>query len=76
VPCSEDLSQARWTLDTAADYRMLRAVVAALGSEAAVSAGWRDIRDVLSRRPDIAEMNSETERDAGLAKSIELDKLT
>lgn len=76
VPCSEDLSEARWTLDTAADYRMLRAVVGALGSDAAVSAGWRDICDVLLRRPDIAEMNSETKRDAGLAKSIELDKLT
>lgn len=75
VPCPEDLSEARWTLDYAADYRMLRAVALELGPEAAVTAGWREIRDVLVRRPDIAALNSEAERDAGLAKSFEMDKL-
>lgn len=75
VPCPEDLSADRWTLDDAADYRMLRALAAELGPDRVVTADWRDIRDILVRRPDIAAMNSEAVRDAGLAKSLEMDKL-
>ena len=75
VPCPEDLSCARWTLDYPSDYRMLRAVAAEIGPDAIASAGWRDICGILARRPDIAAMNSEVERDAGLAKSLEMDEM-
>jgi len=75
IPCPENLSAARWTLDYAADYRMLRAVAAKLGPASVINAGWRDILAVLERHPEIAEMNRDVERDAGLALSLEMDKL-
>ena len=75
IPCPEDMSASRWTLDYAADYRMLRAVIAEIGPDRIVDAGWREINAILARLPEIAEMNKDAERDAGLAKSLKMDKL-
>ena len=73
VPCPEDFSALRWTLDEAADYGLLRAILAALGPGAA-TAGWRQVLDLVRTHPELSALNQDIQRDAGLAKSLAQDK--
>jgi spore coat polysaccharide biosynthesis protein SpsF (cytidylyltransferase family) len=75
VPSDVDLSASRWTVDTAADYLMLRALAKALGYDRLVMAGWREIRDVLHANPGIVAINADGTRDAGLSKSRAADSV-
>lgn len=63
----------RWTVDEAADYRMVRALAAELGPEQMVKAGYREIVELLERRPEIRAINTGIGRDEGLAKSRALE---
>ena len=45
----------RWTVDTADDLAMVREIYAAFGNDD--SFGWREVLDLLSRRPEIAAIN-------------------
>lgn len=74
VPCPEDLSDHRWTVDDAADYLMLRALADALGPGRLITAGWRAILDTLHAEPRIAAIKAQGRRDAGLAKSRAADR--
>jgi len=69
VPCPEDLAAERWTVDSAADYLMLRALATQLGPDDLVSAGWRRILEVLRANPDIRAINAGGIRDEALLKS-------
>jgi spore coat polysaccharide biosynthesis protein SpsF (cytidylyltransferase family) len=69
VTAPEDYSAARWTMDDAKDYLMLRSLAETMGSEALLTAGWREIMNCISEHPEIAAMNAGAIRDAGLAQS-------
>ncbi len=51
-----DYSHYRWTLDTAEDLDLLRAIYARLGKREDFS--WREAIEVIKREPDLAELNS------------------
>ncbi len=69
VPCHQDFSQERWTVDDAADFRMVRRVAKRLGPEGMVNASWDEVRAALAEDGTIAAINADGVRDAGLAKS-------
>ena len=51
-----DYSQYRWTLDTAADLELLRAIYVRLDNRD--DFGWREAIEVMEREPELAELNS------------------
>lgn len=75
VPAPHDMSAARWTVDNARDYIMLRALADTMGGERLLNAQWAEILDCYSAHPDIARLNAGIERDEGLARSIASDLL-
>jgi spore coat polysaccharide biosynthesis protein SpsF len=58
----EDQSRYRWTLDTAEDMEMLRAVYAHFGDRDDIS--WREVLRLMEREPGLAEMNSHVRQKA------------
>ncbi len=73
VSAEEDFAAHRWTVDEAADYRLMRALAREMGADALLAAGYRDIVSVLRARPEIAAINAGLRRDEGLARSQILD---
>ncbi|MGQ0671763.1 MAG: cytidylyltransferase domain-containing protein [Hyphomicrobium sp.] len=69
VSCPEQAEDQRWTVDGAADYLMLRALVGVMGAEGLARASWRSILAVMRARPDIRNINAAGVRDAGLVES-------
>ena len=56
VSCPEgDYSDHRWTVDTPEDLAFVREVYGCLGGSDNLS--WREVLDLLARRPELAEMN-------------------
>ncbi|MBV8051610.1 MAG: glycosyltransferase family protein [Acidobacteriaceae bacterium] len=51
-----DYSQHRWTLDTAEDMELLRAIYARFGNRD--DFGWRDVLQLMEREPELALLNS------------------
>jgi spore coat polysaccharide biosynthesis protein SpsF len=68
-----DLSAHRWTLDEPADLLFIRRVYTEL-KMLGHTFGMHDVLDLLRRRPDFLELNSDLERNAGLRLSLELDR--
>jgi spore coat polysaccharide biosynthesis protein SpsF (cytidylyltransferase family) len=68
-----DLSAHRWTLDEPADLLFIRRMYTELQS-LGHTFGLNDVLELLRRRPDLLELNSDLERDAGLKSSLELDR--
>lgn len=66
-----DLSMLRWTLDEPADLEFMRRVYAILGDK---PFGMADVLDLLERQPELLELNQHLERNAGLKKSLALDR--
>ena len=57
VPSPEPLSHHRWTLDEAADFDLLSAILTAL-YPTKPNFGYRDVLDLLARRPDLNSLNA------------------
>lgn len=57
-----DYSQYRWTLDTAEDLELLRAIYARFGNKDDFS--WSEALQVLEREPELAELNSHVNQKA------------
>jgi spore coat polysaccharide biosynthesis protein SpsF len=55
VPCEEDHSDLRWTVDTIEDLEMVRGIAEALGGRG--DFGWQDAVDVVRRNPRLADIN-------------------
>jgi spore coat polysaccharide biosynthesis protein SpsF (cytidylyltransferase family) len=68
-----DLSAHRWTLDEAADLEFMRRVYEELRPRGRPF-GMSDVVDLLGQHPEILALNSDIERNAGLKKSLELDR--
>jgi len=75
VPAPFDMSGARWTVDDARDYLMLRSLAETMGNAGLLNAGWSEIMDCTNRFPHIAELNAGIARDEGLARSRAADQL-
>ena len=60
VTSESDLSRHRWTVDTADDLAMVRAVYERLGSDDEFT--WRDVLALVEREPGLAEMNAHVEQ--------------
>ena len=69
-----DLSALRWTVDDGKDYRLARAIVATLGEDAALTAGWRDVLKAFRAQPPELLANQETVRDEGYLRSLAEEK--
>ncbi len=69
----EDLSALRWTLDEARDLEFIRRVYACLRVQSP-GFGMSDVLELLRRDPALLAINHDIERDAGLKKSLELDR--
>jgi spore coat polysaccharide biosynthesis protein SpsF len=68
-----DLSAHRWTLDEPADLTFIRRVYEELTPRDRLF-GMSEVVDLLERRPDILALNCDIERNAGLKKSLELER--
>lgn len=55
VPCEDDHSDLRWTVDTAEDLEAVRGIAEALGGRD--DFGWRDALEVVRRNPHLADIN-------------------
>lgn len=65
-----DRSHLRWTVDDPADFEVVREIYEALypNNPAFTTA---DVLDLLEARPELSALNAETQRDEGLARSLE-----
>ncbi len=72
-PCSENLSDERWTIDEAADYIFLQELAKALPMPV-VDATWQDILQTIKKHPEIKAINGHIPCDEGYQKSLEEDK--
>jgi spore coat polysaccharide biosynthesis protein SpsF len=66
----KDLSDQRWTVDTAPDLEFVRAVYAALGPRLF---GMADVLKLLEARPELRSLNAGQTRNEGLARSRAAD---
>lgn len=74
VSAPHDMSAARWTVDDARDYIMLRTLADTMGNDRLLDAGWSEIMDCIAAQPEIAELNAGIERDEGLTRSRAADQ--
>ena len=56
IAASRDYGQYRLTLDTSDDLRLIRAVYASFDNQDTM--GWREVVELLERRPELAALNS------------------
>ena len=73
ISADGDHAAHRWTVDEAADYRLMRALAREMGDDDLIAASYSDILAVLRRKPEIARINASLVRDEGLARSQILD---
>lgn len=57
VRSETDYGRMRWTVDTAEDLKLVRAIYAAFDGRDDFS--WRQVLELVSRRPELAEINAE-----------------
>ena len=72
VVAETDRSHLRWTVDDPVDFQLVSRIYEALWEENPAF-GTSDVLALLGRRPDLAELNSALERNAGFAKSLRDD---
>lgn len=72
VKNEENLSHLRWTVDELADLAFVREVYAALYPQNP-NFGTTDILELLTRRPELSNINGKFERNEGYAKSLKSD---
>lgn len=61
-----DLSSKRWTLDEPADLEFIRSVLAEMEG---IDWGWRELLQLLERKPELERINGAIARNQGLIKS-------
>ncbi|MBQ4414602.1 MAG: glycosyltransferase family protein [Methanomicrobium sp.] len=69
-----DYGSERWTLDTDNDYKFIKCVYDALYDKNP-DFEMKDVLTFLDEHPDIRAINSDSERNEGLAKSLKKDKV-
>jgi len=69
----KDKGNYRWTIDEPADYEFLKEVFRELYKEGKIFSS-QDIFELLSRKPQLLDVNSHIMRNEGLLKSLEEDK--
>jgi spore coat polysaccharide biosynthesis protein SpsF (cytidylyltransferase family) len=74
VQHDQDLSALRWTVDTEADLKFVRAVYERLGAMAE-TAGMDDVLELLRRHPEIEAINRGTARNEGYVNSVRADRV-
>ncbi|HME41961.1 MAG TPA: glycosyltransferase family protein [Syntrophorhabdales bacterium] len=74
IPCSENLSRFRLTVDYEEDLELVRKVYAAL-YPSNPSFSWLDVIDFLIRNPEIYKLNSHYTRNEGYLESLRKDTL-
>ena len=70
---TEDLSAQRWTVDTEADLKFIRAVFEALGP-AGTKAGMTEVLQLLEERPELRELNAGIRRNEGFERSLAAER--
>ena len=70
----EDLSNLRWTLDEAEDFKLINEIYEELYFDKEFF-GMQDVMNLLQKRPELLEINVKYSRNEGLVKSIEEDNL-
>lgn len=68
-----DLSDMRWSVDEEADYKFVAEVYKSLYKDGAIFY-MNDILDLLSKRPELKDLNKNIKRNEGYIKSLEADK--
>jgi spore coat polysaccharide biosynthesis protein SpsF len=74
IPCSDNLSRFRLTVDYEEDLELVTKVYAAL-YPSNPSFTWLDVIDFLTRHPEIYKLNSRYTRNEGYLESLKKDKL-
>jgi spore coat polysaccharide biosynthesis protein SpsF len=74
LPLDEDLSRFRWTVDEERDLRFVREVYKHLYKEGQLFA-TEEILELISRKPELRDINNGIERDEGYAKSLKEDSV-
>ena len=74
LPCPQDLSHLRLTVDEPDDYEVIRQVYEELYPKHGHSFGLSDILDLFQRRPDLFEPNRHILRNNGFIKSIRAER--
>jgi spore coat polysaccharide biosynthesis protein SpsF len=69
----EDLSDWRWTVDKPADLDFMRAVFAAFKDREG-DASFREVIDLLKRRPELRAINAGTIRNEGYLRSVQKER--
>ena len=69
-----DYGSERWTLDTPNDYEFIRSIYESLYLEKP-EFSMQDVIDYLNKFPTLRSINSNSERNEGLTKSLKNDKL-
>lgn len=71
VYSTSDLSNIRVTVDTANDFDLINELILAIGD----SASWKEYVRYLNEHPNLLTINSNTQRNEGLMKSLQHDKI-
>lgn len=74
VPCSENLEELRWTLDTLNDYHFISKVFERLYEDNPYF-GIEAVLDLLKHEPALMQLNRGSQRNEGLQKSLQNDYL-
>jgi spore coat polysaccharide biosynthesis protein SpsF len=69
----EDYSHLRWTVDEPGDFALVKAIYEALYPEKPDFV-FADILALIKRRPELARLNAQTQRNEGLAKSLAAER--
>jgi len=70
IACERDLSEYRLTIDEEGDYEFMKRLVDQIGETKAQAAMFEDIMAVLLNNPELQEINSGIERDAGYKNDL------
>jgi spore coat polysaccharide biosynthesis protein SpsF len=70
---AEDMSHLRWTVDEPRDFQLVKAVYEAL-YPTKPDFSFADVLALISRRPELATLNTDAKRNEGLRKSLAAEK--
>ena len=74
IPCTQDLSHLRLTVDEPVDYEVVRGIYEELYPQYGHSFGLSEILGLLERRPDIFRPNMNIQRNEGFLKALQEER--
>ncbi len=74
LPCTQDLSHLRLTVDEPVDYEVVRGIYEELYPQYGHSFGLSEILGLLERRPDIFRPNMNVQRNEGFLKALQEER--